>query len=583
MKNFDFQKHKHLHVYFRLLLFSKQYWFALILGLGGNILAAAANASFTGMLKPVLDKGFIARDMHFIKWLPLIVFGAFLIRGVANFIGDYYMAWVGRQVVMRFRQEIFYHLLKLPADFYDQTSSGKLLSTIIYNVDQLAKASTDAVVTVVQESCFVIGLIVVMFINSWQLSLIYIVAVPIIALTARYASKRMRRLSKNLQASMGETTHIAQEAIDGYQVIRIFGGQTYEYEKFKKVTEQNRSREVKVTATNSIAGGLVQQVAGIAIAVIVSVATLSTSHITAGGFAAMLAAMLAILKPMKNLTNVSSTIQKGIAAAESIFDLLDTPTETDTSQKVIHNPRGELVFEQVSFQYPNSHKKILSDLSFTIPAGKITAIVGRSGAGKSTLVKLIPHFYSQYEGKILLDGTELQAISLASLREQIALVSQNITLFNDTIANNIAYGSMSKASREDIERAAKAAFADDFIQHLPQKYDTLIGDDGILLSGGQRQRLAIARAILKNAPILILDEATSALDSESEYFIQEALADLTKNRTTIVIAHRLSTIENADQILVLDHGTLVECGVHEELLAHGSYYTKLHRMQFKQE
>jgi subfamily B ATP-binding cassette protein MsbA len=583
MKNFDFQKHKHLHVYYRLLLFAKQYWFALALGLGGNILAAAANASFTGMVKPILDKGFVDRDIHFIKWLPLIVFGAFLIRGIANFIGDYYMAWVGRQIVMRFRQEIFYHLLKLPADFYDQTSSGKLLSTIIYNVDQLAKASTDAVVTVVQESCFVIGLIVVMFINSWQLSLIYIIAVPLIALTARYASKRMRRLSKNLQSSMGETTHIAQEAIDGYQVIRIFGGQSYEYGKFRKVTEQNRSREVKVTATNSIAGGLVQQVAGIAIAIIVSVATLSNLHITAGGFAAMLTAMLAILKPMKNLTNVSSTIQKGIAAAESIFTLLDIPTEKDSGQEVIHHPRGELIFEHVSFQYPNSHKKILDDLNFVIPAGKITAIVGRSGAGKSTLVKLIPHFYTQYEGKILLDGVELQAISLTSLREQIALVSQNITLFNDTIANNIAYGSMSKASREEVERAAKAAFADDFIQHLPQKYDTMIGDDGILLSGGQRQRLAIARAILKNAPILILDEATSALDSESEHFIQEALADLTKNRTTIVIAHRLSTIENADQILVLDHGKLVEFGLHEELLAKGSYYTKLYRMQFKQE
>ncbi len=581
-QNYHFKQQGH-HVYLRLLHFTRQYWLAFALGILGNILAAAANATFAWLLKPVLDKGFIARDIHFIHWLPAIIFGAFLIRGFANYLGDYYMAWVGRQTVMRFRQQIFAHLLKMPAEFYDQISSGKLLSAIIYNVDQLARASTDAVVTIVQESCTVIGLITVMFIISWKLSLIYIFAVPLIALTARYASQRMRRLSKNLQESMGETTQIAQEAIEGYQVIRIFGGQQYEYQKFKKITEQNRSKEIKVTATNSLSGGLVQQVAGIAIAIIIAVATLHSTHITAGGFASLLATMLAILKPMKNLTNVSSTIQKGIAAAESIYELLDSPTEKDHGTQTLTYTPGHIIFDRVSFAYPNAEQKILHRISLHIPAGKTTAIVGRSGSGKSTLVKLIPHFYDQYEGQILLDGIDLNHIRLSSLRDQIALVSQQVILFNDTLANNIAYGGMAETSKEAIIQAAKAAYAHDFIAQLPHGYETLIGDNGVLLSGGQRQRIAIARAILKNAPILILDEATSALDTESEYFIQQALTALIKNRTTIVIAHRLSTIENADQIIVLDQGQVVEQGTHQILLAQNGHYAKLYRGQFNAE
>ena len=519
--------------------------------------------------------------MRFIHWLPILIFGAFLLRGVASFMADYYMASAGRMIVMRFRQEIFRHLLKIPASFYDHTSSGQILSTIIYNVDQLARASTDALVTVVQETCFVIGLLVVMFMISWKLSLIYLVAVPLIALTARYAGKRMRHLSKNLQQSMGETTQITQEAIEGYQVIRIFGGQSYEYDKFKNITEHNRRREVKVTATNSISSGLVQQVAGVAIAIIIGMATVNSAHITAGGFAALLAAMLAILKPMKNLTNVSSTIQKGIAASESIFALLDQAAEKNTGDEKITQPKGEIFFDDVSFIYPRTTQKILNHINLRIPAGKTTAFVGRSGAGKSTLVKLIPHFYDTYEGNILLDGINLRAIELKDLRDQMAIVSQNVTLFNDTIARNIAYGAMANASADAIIEAAKAAHAHDFIMQLPNQYDTIVGDNGVLLSGGQRQRLAIARAILKNAPILILDEATSALDNESEWHIQVALDTLIKNRTTIVIAHRLSTVEKADQIIVMDQGQVIEQGTHEELLAMGEEYARLYHGEFK--
>lgn len=581
MKSFDFRQHRHRHVYTRLLLFARQYWLSFAVGIVGTILGSLTNAGFTWLLKPVLDKGFIDRDHRFIAWLPVILFGAFLLRGITSYLGDYYIAYTGRQVVMRFRQEMFKHLLKMPAEFYDHSQSGQLLSALIYNVDQLAKASTDALVTIVQESVFVGGLLAVMFINSWQLSLIYFMAVPLIAITARLASKRMRQISRSLQASMGETTHYAQEAIEGYQVVRIFGGQRYEYDKFAEITSTNRQRELKVTATNSIATGIVQQVAGLAIAIIIYVATLKSIHMTAGGFASLMAAMLAILKPMKNLTNVSSTIQKGIAAAESIFKILDAPAEPDEGRLSVNHCQGQVEFRNVSFRYPNTQKWILRDFNLTIPAHKTVALVGRSGAGKSTLAKLLPRFYEPDLGNILLDGADIYALRLEDLRQQIGFVSQNITLFNDTIANNIAYGT-DTTDRAAIIHAATVAHAHEFIEQLEQGYDTYIGDKGVLLSGGQRQRLAIARAIYKNAPILILDEATSALDNESEFFIQEALTQLMQNRTTLVIAHRLSTIEKADIIVVMDQGQILEVGNHQNLLAQAGHYAKFYRAEFKE-
>jgi subfamily B ATP-binding cassette protein MsbA len=581
MNQYNFTRHKNHHVYIRLILFVRQYWLPFALGILGTILTAVTTASFTWLLKPMLDKGFIARDMHFIHWLPFLIIAVGFVRCLASYVGDYYLSWVGRQVVMRFRQEIFAHLLKMPAEFYDSSSSGYLLSAIIYNVDQLANASTSAITTIVQESFFVASLLVVMLLDSWRLTLIYLIAIPIITITARFANKRMRRLSKGLQQTMGDTTHIAQEAIEGYQVVRIFGGQRYEYDKFATATQNNRSREVKVTATNSLSGGLVQQAAGIAIAAIIYVATAHGGNITAGGFASLMTAMLALLKPMKNLSNVSSTIQKGIVASESTFALLDIPGEKDQGKIKLNKVVGTIEFKAVSFKYPSVTQAILDDIHLIIPAGKTTAIVGRSGAGKSTLVKLIPHFYDDYQGQITLDGVSLDDLELQNLRQHIALVSQNITLFNDSIKRNIAYGGMSDAPQEAIVQAAKAAFAHDFIMALPNQYDSLVGDHGVLLSGGQRQRIAIARAILKNAPILILDEATSSLDNESEYYIQQALAELIKNRTTIIIAHRLSTVEHADQILVFDQSRLVEQGLHHQLLEQNGVYAKLYRGEFK--
>lgn len=568
-------------IYKRLLGFARQYWGAFIIGLLGTILSSGTDAAFTWLLKPVLDKGFIAKDEAFIKWLPLLIIVAFLVRGVTSFVANYYMTWAGRNVVMKFRQAMFNHMLRLPSAFYDSSTSGQLLSTLLYNTEQVAKASTDALVTVVQETCFISGLIIVMLSISWKLTLWFMIVVPLIAAVARYASKRMRRLSQSVQQSMGEVTHVAEEAIEGYKVIRTFGGETYEKDKFTKATQFNCEREMKVIATNALSTATVQQVAGIAIALTIFLATSQHASVTAGGFASMLAAMLAILKPMKNLTTVSSVIQRGIAAAESIFALLDEPAEKEQGALPLLRVKGQICYQAISFAYQPTGSNILADINFRVEPGQTVALVGRSGSGKSTLVNLLPRFYDSYQGKITIDDIDIRDIYLADLRNQFALVSQHVTLFNDTIAHNIAYGRFSDASEQAIIKAAEAAHAMEFIRDLPNGLNTIVGENGVMLSGGQRQRLAIARALLKNAPILILDEATSALDTESERHIQAALEELMKDRTTLVIAHRLSTIEKANKILVLDKGQIVEQGTHQALLELSGHYARLHQLQFK--
>jgi subfamily B ATP-binding cassette protein MsbA len=569
------------YIYRRLLSYVKGQWSLILLGVIGTIISSGADAGFTWLLKPLLDKGFIAHDKTFIFWIPFIILGGFILRSSAHFMSDYYMARAGRSVVMRFRQRLFKHFLHLPTDFYDKSSSGELLSVIIYDVEQVAKASTDALVTVVQETCFIIGLLVVMLSISLKLSLLFLISAPAIGWIARNSSKRMRMLSRSVQASMGSLTHVAEEAIEGHKVIKTYGGQAYESEKFSRLAQKNQAREIKVVVTKNLASTGVQQLAAIVIAITIYLATSRTMNITAGGFTALLAAMMALLKPMRNLTTVNSTIQKGIAGAMSIFKRLDEKTEKDTGKNSLKRAGGFLQYDCVSFHYQNHDRKILQDISFTVEPGQTVALVGRSGSGKSTLVSLLSRFYDDYQGNIFIDDQNILDLRLSDLRRQIAIVSQHVTLFNDTILHNIAYGRLSEATEAEVIEAANVAHVMEFVSQFPEGLHTKIGENGVLLSGGQRQRIAIARALLKDAPILILDEATASLDVESERYIQLALEDLIKNRTTLVIAHRLSTIEKADKIIVLDKGKIMETGTHRELLNAAGLYAYLYNMQFE--
>ena len=547
------------------------------------VLNALADSGLIYLLKPLLDDGFGKANHSFLKIMAFVVVGMIILRGITNFISNYCLAWVSGKVVMTMRRRLFKHLMFMPVSFFDRNSTGKLLSRITYDSEMIASSSSGSLITIVREGAYIISLLAVMFYTSWELTLVLFVIGPIIAVLITIVSKIFRKLSKNLQDSMGELTATTEQMLKGHKVVLSFGGQLVEEERFNKVSNNMRRKGMKMVTADSISDPVVQIIASLALAVVLFLATtplIAEDNLSAGSFTVVFSSMLAMMRPLKSLTNVNSQFQRGMAACQTLFAILDLEPEKDNGTYQVEPAKGELEFKNVSFAYQGKEELALNNISFSVPAGKTVALVGRSGSGKSTIANLVTRFYDIEQGEILLDGVNIQDYRLSNLRENCAVVSQQVHLFNDTIANNIAYAAQDKYSREEIIAAAKAAYALEFIEKLPQGFDTVIGENGASLSGGQRQRLAIARALLRNSPVLILDEATSALDTESERAIQSALDELKKDRTVIVIAHRLSTIENADEILVIDHGEIRERGTHKALLEQNGAYKQLHSMQF---
>lgn len=574
-----------LQVYKRLIGYALRQKHYLLLALLGLLISAATQPLFAWSLEPLLDKAIKQRDPLTIQWLPLGILGIFLLRGASMFLSGYYVGLVGRVVVKTLRAEVFDHLLRMPVRFFENSSSGKLLSYVSYHIEQVANTSIRGVTALIQDSATIVGLLGLMFWHSWQLTLGVLIIVPLIAGVIAWVTRRLRRLSHEVQDSVGDVTQIANEMIRGYKVVRIFNGEQYEARRFSVANGQNIELQMKRMVLELLSTPVVQFMVAVALAAIVFVATRDAmlDVLTPGVFMSFIMAMILLLTPLRNLTQLNAQLQTAIAAGEGIFELLDSQTEQDHGTQTLTDCRGAVAFRDVSFVYPGTDKQVLRHINLEVSPGEKIALVGKSGSGKTTLVNLLPRFHDVQLGEILLDDVPLADIRLHNLRSQIAYVGQEIVLFNDTVRNNIAYGDMRKLTDVQVREAAEAAHALEFIDKLPQGFDTLIGDNGVMLSGGQRQRLSIARAILSNAPILILDEATSALDTESERHIQAALDRLLENRTTFIIAHRLSTIENADRILVMQDGAIVESGQHAELLALNGYYARLHSMQFHED
>jgi len=569
-------------VYRRLLGYTRRYWMVGLVTLIGMAVDGGGLVVFTKLLQPLIDQLFAKKDPYLIFWMPIWIIMIFAVRGVGTFVSSYGIAYIGRNVVQVMQRDVFAAYLRLPAAFFGAEASGHQVSRITYTSEQVASASTDAVKIVVTEGVTVIGSLYVMLYYSAYLTMALLIMVPAIALIATVVSRRYRQISRRIQGMMGSVTGTVEESVGAHREVRIYGGQLHESTRFNEITQRAKRLNLKIAATNASSSTAIQTVAACALAALVYLGTRPSviDSISPGVFVAVLTAMGTMMPSLKRLTTVQANIQRGLSAATDLFDIIDMPAETDTGVHEIARTRGDIRFEDVRMVYPRGEFEALRGVDLHCAPGTVTALVGRSGSGKSSLASLLPRFYAPSAGRIVLDGEDYQHYTLPSLRRQIAWVGQSVVLFDDTVANNIAYGELAGSSEADIVAAAEAANAMEFIARMPQGIHTQIGQSGNMLSGGQRQRIAIARAILKNAPILVLDEATSALDTESERLIQQALQRLMKDRTTLVIAHRLSTVEGADQIAVMDQGRIVERGTHAELIALGGHYAALHRMQF---
>ncbi|MCG9758937.1 MULTISPECIES: lipid A export permease/ATP-binding protein MsbA [Pseudoalteromonas] len=569
-------------IYARLFSYVKDFKLAAVFSVIGMIGYAAMDASFVALMDPFIDEGLTAGNRDVLKLAPFVVIALVIGRGIFNYMASYCLSYVGSQVVRTLRQQLFEHMLYLPVSFHDQHSNGELISKITFDTEQVQQAVTKALQVLIREGAFVFFLLITMFYASWQLSLIFLVVVPIVAVIVTVVSKRFKKISKNIQDAMGEVTKSSEQMMAGHKVIHGFGGQDKTISHFAKVNNHNRQQRVKMDATKALSVSIIQIIAASAMAVILAIVAMPSmvDKISSGTFVTLITSMMMMLRPLKQLANVNSDLQRGISAAKSVFAVIDLEKEKDTGTQSLSRAQGNLQVKDLTFTYPSKNDPVIESLNLEIKAGQSIALVGRSGSGKSTISNLLPRYYDIEAGSIELDGTNINDYQLADLRAQFSIVSQQVVLFNDTIANNIMYSLKQPLSQEALEKVAKQAHVWEFVKDLPEGLNTVVGENGVMLSGGQRQRIAIARAIVKDAPILILDEATSALDTESERLIQQALEELMADKTTIVIAHRLSTIERCDCIYVLDKGKIIEQGKHAELVAQEGVYHALCKMQF---